>query len=196
MNFSGALQLLAGVLAASMAVESFAPSTLLQSAVYRLPSTLLYRNDLSAADIDGAAYALGIPPMPQSSCGISPYHDTETLDEEMDSFADPNDKRYSASDWFHNMVSLPNSSILGEIRGPVGWITAWSTLVSVLHAICNRVGLGHFSQKMCLGSTPHSLIASSVGLLLVFRTNASYQRFTVSFSMHESIIDLCNHDKL
>lgn len=36
------------------------------------------------------------------------------------------------------------------------------------------------ADKMCLGSTPHSFIASTIGLLLVFRTNSAYQKFRVS----------------
>jgi hypothetical protein len=104
----------------------------------------------------------------------------EDLDAEVDTFADPNDKRYSASDWYHNMVSLPNSAILREIKGPVGWIAAWSTLVSVVYKVCHMKGLGHMADKMCLGPTPHSLISSVIGLLLVFRTNSAYQRFKVS----------------
>ena len=121
---------------------------------------------------------------------------TEALDAAIDTFADPNDKRYSASDWFHNMQSLPNSAILREIKGPVGWITAWSTLVSIVHKLCSIGGLGRVADTMCLGSTPHSLISSVIGLLLVFRTNSAYQRFKVSYVLgkKEKTADDCVYE--
>ena len=125
-----------------------------------------------------------IPSITELSCSDSSCS-TELLDAEMDTFADPNDKRYSASDWFHNMQSLPNSTILREIKGPVGWITAWSTLVSIIYRILYVMGQRNLAERMCLGSTPHSLIASSIGLLLVFRTNSAYQKFRVSVIEHD-----------
>ncbi|KAL7446214.1 hypothetical protein ACHAXM_010317 [Skeletonema potamos] len=116
---------------------------------------------------------------------------TEDLDNQIDTYADPNDKRYAASDWAHNMHSLPNSTILRAIRGPVGWITAWSTFVSLAYKICNWTGMQSVANKMCLGPTPHSLIASSIGLLLVFRTNSAYQRFTEGRKTWEQILNTC-----
>ena len=101
------------------------------------------------------------------------------LDAEMDTFASPNDKRYSAGDWLHNIANFHNSSILSQIRGPVVTITIWSTLVSLVHKLCLVKGWD-MADKMCLGSTPHSFIASTIGLLLVFRTNSAYQKFRVS----------------
>lgn len=175
--------LLAGALAAS-ASEAFAPPK--SASVSSLVSTStpsFYHSAGAASSGTQVAYIShtlsDVPPTP----GLSfrqPSCDTEALDAEIDTFADANDKRYSASDWFHNMQSLPNSAILREIKGPVGWITAWSTLVSIVHKLCNIGGLGHVADKMCLGPTPHSLISSVIGLLLVFRTNSAYQRFKVS----------------
>ncbi|KAK1744920.1 bestrophin family protein [Skeletonema marinoi] len=126
------------------------------------------------------SYSTGSDPIavsssPRLSTVPSPFS-TEDLDNQIDTYADPNDKRYSASDWAHNMLSLPYSTILHEIRSPVGWITAWSTLVSLTYKMCQWNGMQSLAQKMCLGPTPHSLIASSIGLLLVFRTNSAYQR--------------------
>ena len=116
---------------------------------------------------------------------------TEDLDNQIDTYADPNDKRYSASDWAHNMLSLPYSTILHEVRGPVGWITAWSSLVSIAYKLFQWNGMDSLAQKMCLGPTPHSLIASSIGLLLVFRTNSAYQRFTEGRKTWEQILNTC-----
>jgi hypothetical protein len=103
-----------------------------------------------------------------------------SLDAEMDTFASPNDRRYSASDWLHNMVNFRHSSILSQIRHPVGVITAWSVMVSVAYKWAVCMGYEGVAGRVCLGSTPHSFIASTIGLLLVFRTNSAYQKFRVS----------------
>jgi hypothetical protein len=174
-NYSRACRIfLAGALTVA-ASEAFAP---LKSA--RFISTYSNPSLESAANtrlsyIINHPTVIDIPTAPPSV-----LFSVEDLDAEVDTFADPNDKRYSASDWYHNMVSLPNSAILREIKGPVGWIAAWSTLVSVVYKVCHMKGLGHMADKMCLGPTPHSLISSVIGLLLVFRTNSAYQRFKVS----------------
>lgn len=178
MNYNRALRcFVAGALAAS-AVEALAPS--LSAPSRRLPSSSSRFYQSAPLDTDAGVYVqhpildLNQPPSEDSLCL------TEAIDAEVDTFASPYDKRYSASDWIHNVVSLPNSGILREIKGPVGWITAWSTLVSIVYKICDVRGFSQFASKMCLGSTPHSLIASSIGLLLVFRTNSAYQQFRVS----------------
>lgn len=93
--------------------------------------------------------------------------------------ADSNDQRYSASDWYHNMKTLPRSSILKEIKGPVTTIALWSGLVSVIHKLFAMNGMAGAASAMCMSSKPHSFLVSALGLLLVFRTNSAYQRFAV-----------------
>jgi len=91
--------------------------------------------------------------------------------------------RYSASDWLHNVFTLPRSSVLRDIRNPVVTIAVWSTLVSIFHRLISRSSSGIFQKlasDMCIGGAPHSFLVSSLGLLLVFRTNSAYQRFNVS----------------
>lgn len=91
--------------------------------------------------------------------------------------------RHSASDWLYNMFSLPRSSVLRDIRNPVMTIAVWSGIVSVfqkLLASSQSNVLQSIATNMCVGSTPHSFLVSSLGLLLVFRTNSAYQRFYVS----------------
>ena len=91
--------------------------------------------------------------------------------------------RHSARDWIHNVASLPHSSILRDIRGPVLAVMAWSTVVSAVHrllvASTNPVWAG-WGANLQVGPTAHSFLVSSLGLLLVFRTNSAYQRFAVS----------------
>lgn len=133
------------------------------------------------------------PQAPSSlSATIKPtMNSTERLDVNMDVYADQSDRRYSASDWWHNIRSLPNSGILREIRGPLGWITAWSTVVSLVHRlliVSDVTWRKQLASHMCLGTSPHSLIASSIGLLLVFRTNSAYQKFLEGRKIWEQLL--------
>jgi hypothetical protein len=95
--------------------------------------------------------------------------------------ADSNDQRYSASDWFHNIMTLPRSSILKEIKGPVLSITLWSALVSIVHQTFLHHNMIKVAKAMTMSNKPHSFLVSALGLLLVFRTNSAYQRFAVRY---------------
>lgn len=92
--------------------------------------------------------------------------------------------RHSAKDWIHNVASLPHSSILRDIKAPVLAVMGWSTFVSVVHRLlltsANPVWAS-MGSKLQVGATAHSFLVSSLGLLLVFRTNSAYQRFAVSW---------------
>jgi hypothetical protein len=102
--------------------------------------------------------------------------------------ADPSDQRYSASDWWHNMKSLPRSSILREIKGPVLTLMAWSTLISAIHqTLLLSPKTDSWAKFLSISSTPHSFLVSALGLLLVFRTNTAYQRFEVGNRMSRAI---------
>jgi predicted membrane chloride channel (bestrophin family) len=101
---------------------------------------------------------------------------------------DSNDHRYSASDWFHNIKTMSNSSILREIKNPILAITLWSTLVSVVQHILLQKGLIGMARGMCMSNKPHSLLVSALGLLLVFRTNSAYQRFAEGRLIWEKVL--------
>jgi len=100
--------------------------------------------------------------------------------------------RISAMDWRHNILNLPSSTILRDVRSPVAWVFAWATLWSVFHKWLMRVTTtsallseqarwmgtaAWFARHMCLPTVQHTMMVSSISLLLVFRTNSSYQRF-------------------
>lgn len=102
---------------------------------------------------------------------------------------DPNDHRYSASDWWANVKSLPRSTILRAIQGPVITVMVWSLLVSILHGLLRRFAPS-VQHVMCISSKPHSFLVSALGLLLVFRTNSAYQRFAEGRSIWEDILSL------
>lgn len=177
------------LLLAVVSVHPFQSTAKVRVSASRRDGTLRYSTGADPISVNQPTVAKTSSPTVSkyagSSCNI------EDLDNEVDTYADPNDKRYSASDWAHNMKSLPKSTILREIRGPVRWINAWSTLVSIIYKTCQLAGLQSIANKMCLGATPHSLIASSIGLLLVFRTNSAYQRFTEGRKTWEQILNTC-----
>jgi predicted membrane chloride channel (bestrophin family) len=100
----------------------------------------------------------------------------------------PRGDRYSSRDWFHNTITLPNSVILKSVASPVISVTSWATFLSLLHhklLQTNAAAAAH----MYIPSTPHSLMMSALGLLLVFRTNAAYQRFAEGRAIWERIVN-------
>ena len=102
-------------------------------------------------------------------------------------YYNPSDHRYAASDWLQNIRSLPRSTILRAIRGPVLVVVAWSTLVSLVHRGATVQGWTRLAHALCLSSRPHSFLVSALGLLLVFRTNSAYQRFAEGRQIWERI---------
>lgn len=87
--------------------------------------------------------------------------------------------RHSSSDWLYNFQTLPNSSVLKEIRNPVVTLTGWATLISIIYKALLAHGKVEMAANIAVPMVAHSLLMSSLGLLLVFRTNSSYQRFLV-----------------
>eukprot|EP00534_Pseudo-nitzschia_fraudulenta_P002677 CAMPEP_0201124132 /NCGR_PEP_ID=MMETSP0850-20130426/10572_1 /ASSEMBLY_ACC=CAM_ASM_000622 /TAXON_ID=183588 /ORGANISM="Pseudo-nitzschia fraudulenta, Strain WWA7" /LENGTH=499 /DNA_ID=CAMNT_0047391325 /DNA_START=283 /DNA_END=1782 /DNA_ORIENTATION=+ len=101
----------------------------------------------------------------------------------------PRSDRYSSCDWWHNTLSLPNSAILKAIRGPVLFMSCWAGFLSMLYRHLT-VANPQAASLMCLSSTPHSLMSSALSLLLVFKTNSAYQRFSEGRKIWENIINL------
>eukprot|EP00548_Thalassiothrix_antarctica_P014744 CAMPEP_0194178994 /NCGR_PEP_ID=MMETSP0154-20130528/12518_1 /TAXON_ID=1049557 /ORGANISM="Thalassiothrix antarctica, Strain L6-D1" /LENGTH=486 /DNA_ID=CAMNT_0038894175 /DNA_START=115 /DNA_END=1575 /DNA_ORIENTATION=+ len=103
------------------------------------------------------------------------------------------DNRYSASDWLYNVFSLPKSSVLREIKNPVLTITIWSFLVTIIQKLCSRSTVRLFKylgKHMCIPGTAHGFLVSSLGLLLVFRTNSAYQKFNEGRKIWEEILSI------
>lgn len=106
---------------------------------------------------------------------------------------DPNaDHRYSASDWWQNIKSLPHSTVLRTTRGPVLAVMVWSCFLSALNS---GWLLGHSGAAQTLTcSIPstllHSATVSVLGLLLVFRTNSAYQKFNEGRHIWERILSI------
>lgn len=92
--------------------------------------------------------------------------------------------RCSSSDWLHNIKTIGESTVLSEIRNPVITVAVWSQIVAIAHRIMRKstsACMNKIAENMCITHVSHSFLVSSIGLLLVFRTNSAYQRFTVSF---------------
>lgn len=99
--------------------------------------------------------------------------------------------RISSRDWLYNIKSLPKSTVLKEIRNPVLSVTAWASVISIAHRLMLKSTVPLFntvSSYMHIGLGIHSFLVSSIGLLLVFRTNSAYQRFVVSSISCNSIV--------
>eukprot|EP00591_Stephanopyxis_turris_P000431 CAMPEP_0195523612 /NCGR_PEP_ID=MMETSP0794_2-20130614/22879_1 /TAXON_ID=515487 /ORGANISM="Stephanopyxis turris, Strain CCMP 815" /LENGTH=623 /DNA_ID=CAMNT_0040653639 /DNA_START=82 /DNA_END=1953 /DNA_ORIENTATION=+ len=100
----------------------------------------------------------------------------------------PRSERYSSRDWLHNAVSLPTSNILRDIRYPVLATSGFGVAISVIHRVLMRRGHLKLAKNMCIPSQPHAMLVSSLGLLLVFRTNSAYQRFVEGRKIWENIL--------
>jgi len=47
--------------------------------------------------------------------------------------------RISASDWRANIINLPNSTILRDVRNPVAWVFVWATSWSIVYECLTRL---------------------------------------------------------
>jgi hypothetical protein len=72
----------------------------------------------------------------------------------------PQAERYSSRDWLHNILTLPSSIILNRIKAPVMWQMLWATLMVLLNMV----------HTFTVSMKPLTLLGSSLGLLLVFRS--------------------------
>lgn len=78
---------------------------------------------------------------------------------------------YDPHDWTSHLFDL-EGSLVKEIFGRVLACVIWASLATLLHLYGP-----HFFHELAIPETAHALIGASLGLLLVFRTNSSYDRF-------------------
>ena len=79
--------------------------------------------------------------------------------------------RYDPHNWTDHLFDI-EGSMVREILGRVSLCVVWAVVVVSLHMILPKWWL-----DWAVPSSAHSLIGVALGLLLVFRTNASYDRF-------------------
>lgn len=86
---------------------------------------------------------------------------------------------YDPHDWWSHFFDI-RGSMLREIIGRVGACVLWSVAVTYFHLYIYPVGVP---------STVHGLVGVALGLLLVFRTNSSYDRFWEGRKLWGSIVN-------
>lgn len=86
---------------------------------------------------------------------------------------------YDAHKWLDHMFDI-KGSMVREILGRVLLVVGWSTAVVIFHS---------YVRPLAVPSTVHALVGVALGLLLVIRTNASYDRFWEGRRMWGSIIN-------
>ena len=77
--------------------------------------------------------------------------------------------RYTSNDWFENLLALPSSRIFHRTKYCILQNIIWTTLLVFLFK--------KFKPTFSFPSIVHSISGSALSLLLVFRTNSSYDRF-------------------
>jgi len=77
--------------------------------------------------------------------------------------------RYSTTDWIDCLRTLPTSRILQRTKWNIFWWGLWSTFVTVAFKLTKL--------KLQIPAAVHSVLGPALSLLLVFRTNSSYDRF-------------------
>jgi ion channel-forming bestrophin family protein len=86
---------------------------------------------------------------------------------------------YNPWQWTASLLAV-NGSVTPKILWRVFWVAAWSAAVVLFGALVRPVGVP---------PTAHTLVGLAVGLLLVFRTNGSYDRFWEGRKMWGSIVN-------
>lgn len=78
---------------------------------------------------------------------------------------------YDPHDWNSHLLDI-KGSMIREIIGRVLTCVLWAVGVEVTHVFLKQHG-----GSLAIPETAHALVGVALGLLLVFRTNASYDRF-------------------
>lgn len=91
--------------------------------------------------------------------------------------------RYTTSDWIDCLVTWPTSRIMNRIKYSLLIMTLWTTFLTWLYKAK--------SIKFLFPAAIHSIAGSTLSLLLVFRTNSSYDRFWEGRKCWSSIVVAC-----
>ncbi len=95
---------------------------------------------------------------------------------------------YDPHDWYSHLCDI-KGSMIREIIGRVLTCVIWSLLVVALE----EYALRPYELSLAIPETAHSLVGVALGLLLVFRTNASYDRFWEGRKQWGAIINECRN---
>jgi ion channel-forming bestrophin family protein len=86
---------------------------------------------------------------------------------------------YNPRRWTQSLLAV-NGSVTPKIIWRVAWVAVWSAAVMIFHT---------FVYRVAVPPTAHTLVGLAVGLLLVFRTNGSYERFWEGRKMWGNIVN-------
>ena len=95
--------------------------------------------------------------------------------------------QYDPRQWTNHLLDI-EGSMVREILFRVIASFFWAAIVTVLF-ICGP----SFCRNMGIPATAHSLIGTALGLLLVFRTNSSYDRFWEGRKQWGGIVNECRN---
>lgn len=96
---------------------------------------------------------------------------------------------YNPHDWRSHLFDI-RGSMLPEIMGRVITCVAWATVVTIAHELIPNFYPG---LKFTVPTTVHSLVGVALGLLLVLRTNASYDRFWEGRKLWGGMVNECRN---
>lgn len=88
--------------------------------------------------------------------------------------------QYDPHRWTDHLFDI-QGSMVREILGRVSLAVLWSVVITLLYQLAGRtiggVSFPESIQQIAVPETCHVLVGAALGLLLVFRTNSSYDRF-------------------
>ena len=93
--------------------------------------------------------------------------------------------RYASADWLSCMRSLPSSRILARTRSPILAFTGWAALLWLMTKL--------FRINWLLPAAVSTVMGPTISLLLVFRTNSSYERFLEARKAQSSMLQACRN---
>lgn len=96
--------------------------------------------------------------------------------------------QYDAHNWSDHLLDI-HGSMVREIIGRVTLCVIWAALICLCDYLLQYNGRGSLSFP----ETAHALIGGVLGLLLVFRTNASYDRFWEGRKLWGSMVNECRN---
>jgi putative membrane protein len=96
--------------------------------------------------------------------------------------------QYDAHVWYDHLLDI-KGSMLREIIGRVALCALWAALVCLGDDILQHNNIG----PLTIPETAHNMIGGVLGLLLVFRTNASYDRFWEGRKLWGSMVNDCRN---
>ncbi len=90
---------------------------------------------------------------------------------------------YEVHDWRGHLLDI-KGSMVREILGRVATCVGWSAAVVAFHT---------YVRPLDMPTTIHTLVGLALGLLLVFRTNASYDRYWEGRRLWGGIVNECRN---